>query len=245
MTTQVKPYIDLNSDMGESYGVYNYGLDQEMMPFISSANVACGFHASDPHVMHQTVELAEHYGVRVGAHIGLPDRLGFGRRYIQLTPQELYEYSLYQLGALDAFLRAKHMPMSHVKMHGALYMMTAEQKELADAFVRAVAAFNPELEIYTLPNSQADLSATAANLTVIREFFADRPYVQGKIKMFGWTYAEIGTYADIRARVESLLNNPASKTIKTICVHSDTKNSSEIMRNVKESLVSLGYSVKN
>ena len=243
MTTQLQTYVDLNSDMGEGYGVYRYGYDQEMMALISSANVACGFHAGDPHVMHQTVELAERFGVRVGAHIGLPDKAGFGRRYIQLTAEEMYDYSLYQMGALDAFLRTKDMRMSHVKLHGALYMMASEQQYLADAFVQAVAAFNPELEIYALPGSQVDLSATAAHLSLVRECFADRPYERGDIKMFGWTYPEIGTHEDIRARVENFLHSPATD-IKTICVHSDTNNAPEIMKTVKALLVELGYKVK-
>jgi UPF0271 protein len=240
----LKAYIDLNCDMGESYGVYNYGLDKEMMSLISSANVACGFHAGDPQVMHQTVALAEQYGVRVGAHIGLPDRLGFGRRYMQLAPAEMYDYSLYQIGALDAFLRIKNMRMSHVKLHGALYMMASEQRDLADAFVQAVSSFDPDLEIYTLPNSQMDMSATANNLPVVREYFADRPYVQENVKMFGWSYEEVGTPEEVGARIEKMVSDSAFANIGTICVHSDTKGAPIIMKRVKDTIQSFGYKTR-
>lgn len=120
-------------------------------------------------------------------------------------------------------------------------MMAAEQKDLADAFVKAVSSFDPRLEIYALPNSQMDLCATAYHLPVVREYFADRPYVQGNVKMFGWSYEEIGTTEEIAARIAKMVNDSAFTNIETICVHSDTKNAPEIMKSVKEVLQSLGY----
>lgn len=236
--------MDLNCDMGESYGVYDYGMDREMMPLISSANIACGFHAGDPRIMHETVELAQTFGVRIGAHIGLPDRLGFGRRYMQLSPGEMYDYTLYQIGALNAFLRYKGIALTHVKLYGALYMMACEQRDLAEAYVRAVRSWDPALEIYTLPGSEVAASAAEHDLTVVTEYFADRPYSGQDVKMFGWTYEEIGTPENIGDRVENMLNDPAFAGIGTICVHSDTRNAPAIMKRIKDRLQLLGYSTK-
>ncbi|WP_338113319.1 5-oxoprolinase subunit PxpA [Paenibacillus artemisiicola] len=227
---------DLNCDMGESFGVYRYGADQAMMPLITSANVACGFHAGDPGVMRDTVALAKAHGVRVGAHVGLPDRPGFGRRYIETSPREVYELSLYQLGALDAFLRAEGMKLSHVKLHGALYMMTSEEAALADAFAEAVRAFDASLRVYALPGSHTAGSASRMGLDVVREYFADRPYPAGRVKMFGWTHDEIGSPPEIASRVAGMLADPRYAEIGTICVHSDTAGAPAIMRALRELL---------
>ncbi|GMK43463.1 LamB/YcsF family protein [Paenibacillus glycanilyticus] len=226
--------VDLNCDMGESFGIYKYGADQEMMPLITSANIACGFHAGDASIMRETVALAKAYGVRVGAHIGLPDKSGFGRRYMEMSPKEVYEISLYQLGALEAFLRAEDMEMAHVKLHGALYMMAAEDKKISDAFVQAVHAFQPSLQVYTLPGSQTAASAARMGLRVVNEYFADRPYPSGKVKMFGWTLGEIGSPAAISARVAAMLENPAYADIGTVCVHSDTPGAPTIMGAIRD-----------
>ncbi|NBD24551.1 5-oxoprolinase subunit PxpA [Paenibacillus sp. T1] len=222
--------------MGESFGIYRYGADREMMPLITSANVACGFHGGDPGVMRETVALAKAHGVRVGAHIGLPDRIGFGRRYMQTSPREVYEMSLYQLGALEAFLRAERMAMAHVKLHGALYMMAAEDSALADAFAEAVQAFNPALRVYALPGSQTAVRASRLGLPVVPEYFADRPYVSGQVKMFGWTPEEIGSPSEIASRTASMLADSAYADIGTICVHSDTAGAPAIMRAIRDRL---------
>jgi UPF0271 protein len=239
----VKSVIDLNCDMGESFGIYHYGRDQEMMPLISSANVACGFHGGDPRVMRETVLLAKQYGVRIGAHVGLPDRFGFGRRYIELSAAEMADYTLYQIGALDAFVRVQGLNVSHVKLHGAMYMMAAAQEELAEAFSKAVASYNPELEIYALPGSCMESVAAASGLRVRREYFADRPYDNKEVKMFGWSYEEIGTASDAAVRLAGMLRNSQLADFDTICVHSDTRNAPDIMRHVKEELDRLGYEV--
>lgn len=231
--------MDLNCDMGESFGVYRYGADQEMMPLITSANIACGFHGGDPGVMRETVALAKKYGVRVGAHIGLPDRGGFGRRYIQMSPNEVYDLSLYQLGALDAFLRAEGMTMAHVKLHGALYMMTSDDPALSDAFTEAVYAFDPSLSVFTLPGCYTSTSAARLGIRVVNEYFADRPYSAGKVKMFGWTLQEIGSTVDIASRVAALLEDPDYADIGTICVHSDTAGAPAIMKAIRDRLLPL------
>lgn len=233
----MKKQIDLNCDMGESFGVYKYGADAEIMPYIRSANVACGFHGGDPHVMRETVQLAASYGVRVGAHIGLPDKLGFGRREINVTPQEVYDYVLYQLGALDGFLKAANMTMSHMKLHGALYMMACSNKALSEAAVQATAAFNPQLEVYALPFSELANCAEKAGLPVMNEFFADRPYENKEVKMFGWSLEEIGSPQTISESLVHLLENEQdAKQIDTICVHSDTPRAAAIVKAIHDVL---------
>ncbi|RSK53295.1 5-oxoprolinase subunit PxpA [Bacillus canaveralius] len=239
--------IDLNCDMGESFGPYHYGADKELMPFISSANIACGFHAGDPGVMRETVELAAEYGVRIGAHIGFPDRLGFGRRKLDVNAREVYEYTLYQIGALDGFLKSTGLSMSHIKLHGALYMMASERDDLANATVKAVSAYNSNLEIYALPGSELAISGKTANLQIRHEFFADRPYIENKVKMFGWTLEEIGTPTDIAERTVRLLQREvvnSDSPVDTICVHSDTPGAPMITKCISDKLVNAGWLIK-
>ena len=145
--------IDLNSDVGESFGAYRLGADAEVMRSITSANVACGFHAGDPGVMRQTVCLARDAGVAVGAHPGFPDLVGFGRRELGASPREVEDLVLYQIGALAAIAAAEGVPLAHVKAHGALYNMAARDRTLADAIARAVHAFDPALVLFGLPGS--------------------------------------------------------------------------------------------
>lgn len=224
--------IDLNCDLGESYSVYSYGMDKEIMPYIRSANIACGFHAGDPTVMRQTVELAHSHGVRIGAHVGFPDRLGFGRREMKISAEEAYDYILYQIGALSAFLTVKDIPLSHVKLHGAFYMMACHHEEIAKAAVEAVYAFDKNLELYTLPACTLAEQARMKGLQVIPEFFADRPYNQNRVRMFDWKKEELGTERDIAIRAkEAMLSNLNEDTeLKTVCVHSDTPGSFDIIK---------------
>src|SRR5438552_521155 len=129
--------VDFNADMGESFGLFRYGADEDLLPLLSSVNIACGFHAGDPSVMRQTVTLSHRHGVAVGAHVGFPDLLGFGRRRLQASPAQVKDYVTYQIGALQAFLRAEGLPLHHVKPHGALYMMALEDEALARAVAEA------------------------------------------------------------------------------------------------------------
>src|SRR4249920_512190 len=145
--------IDLNADMGESFGAYRIGADEAVMTSISSANVACGYHAGDPSVMRRTVQLARHAGVAVGAHPGFPDLVGFGRREMRIAPKDVEDLVLYQIGALAAIAHGEGIRLSHVKPHGALYNMAVRDRLLADAIARAVAAFDPSLILFGLPNS--------------------------------------------------------------------------------------------
>ncbi len=171
--------IDLNCDLGESFGAYKMGNDDEILPFVSSINVACGFHAGDPTVMRQTVEKAIKHNVAIGAHPGFPDLIGFGRRNMNVSASEVYDYVLYQIGALDGFVKAAGGEMHHVKPHGALYNMAATDPKIADAIVKAISHSNPGLLLYGLANSEAYIrAADKYNVTLIQEAFADRTYKQ-------------------------------------------------------------------
>ena len=168
--------IDLNSDLGESFGRYTLGMDNRIIPLISSANVACGYHASDPVVMEKTVAMAKEAGIGIGAHPGYPDLMGFGRRNLDVTPAEARAYTLYQLGALDGFCRANGVKMQHVKPHGALYNMAAQDRALADAICQAVRQTAPGAVLLALSGSEMVDAARAIGLLVASEVFADRGY---------------------------------------------------------------------
>jgi UPF0271 protein len=239
--------IDINCDLGESFGVYRYGADHDLFPLASSVNVACGFHAGDPRIMRETIEAAAAFGVKIGAHVGFPDRLGFGRRMMDISPEDAYDYCLYQMGALEAFLKAGQLPMSHLKLHGAFYMMAAARPDLAGAVVKAVKRFNPQLAVYTLPDSELAVQAADAGLMVVNEFFADRPYDAEGVKMFGWTLQEVGGLEEIGSRVLRRLqqeqNEGQDGGTGTVCVHSDTPDSPAIVRHVRSVLEQAGWSI--
>ena len=169
-------HVDLNSDLGESFGLYTIGNDEAVLKYVSSANIACGFHAGDPHVMQKTVAMAAAAGVAVGAHPGVPDLMGFGRRKMDITPQEAYAMVLYQVGALQAFTTAAHVPLQHVKPHGALYNMAAKNKALAAAIAQAVHDVNPQLILYGLAGSYLISEGKKIGLQTASEVFADRTY---------------------------------------------------------------------
>lgn len=169
--------IDLNSDLGESFGAYTLGMDEKLMEYITSANVACGWHAGDPLVMQKTIRAAAKNGVAVGAHPGYPDLMGFGRREIKITPEEAYTYVLYQLGALDAFARTEGVKIQHVKPHGALYNQACKDEKLAGAICRAAQAFDRELIVLAPYNSAFRTAAETIGQPFAGEFFADRAYL--------------------------------------------------------------------
>lgn len=168
--------VDLNCDLGESFGNYKCGLDAEVLPFISSANVACGFHASDPLVMQKTVALAKAAGVRIGAHPGYPDLVGFGRRNLNASPAEVKAMVQYQIGALDAFCRAQGVALQHVKPHGAMYNMAAKDESLALAICEGIYEVNPQLILLGLAGSKLIAAAAKLGLPYANEVFADRAY---------------------------------------------------------------------
>jgi UPF0271 protein len=246
------PHIDLNADMGESFGVYRYGADDELIRYITSANLACGFHAADPAVMRKSVALTMQHGVAIGAHVGLPDVLGFGRRAMSVSPSDLKDYTTYQIGALHAFLQPAGATMQHVKAHGAMYMMLLEDAKLADSVVEAIGQFDARLLVYTIRHSAMDDACLCKGLRVIPEFFADRPYfADGRVKMFGWTLDESGgTPAAMGERAVGVVTEGALTSFEggvariqrpeTICVHSDTPGSPQIMKAVRDALERAG-----
>ena len=168
--------IDLNCDMGESYGAWKMGADAEVMPYISSANIACGFHAGDPATIRKTVRIAVDHNVAIGAHPSLPDLMGFGRRTMRITPQDMYDLVIYQAGAVEAFARAAGVKLHHVKCHGALYNMAAMDEALSEAMIRAVKDLGSNVILYALSESKNFRLARKANVPVAGEVFADRGY---------------------------------------------------------------------
>ena len=168
--------IDLNADLGESFGPWQMGADESLMTSITSANVACGFHAGDPSVMRRTLRLAKSHGVAVGAHPGFADLVGFGRRELDASPEEVEDLVLYQLAAIAGVASAEGLRLQHVKAHGALYNMAARTASLAGAIARAVAAYDPSLILLGLPHSALLAEGKKAGLPVAAEIFADRTY---------------------------------------------------------------------
>ena len=245
--------IDLNSDLGESFGRWTLGSDAELMKTISSANVACGYHAGDPGVMRTTVKLARDAGVAVGAHPGLPDLAGFGRRNMAVSPDEVEDMVLYQVGALAAIAAAERVRLQHVKPHGALYNMAVKERGLADAIARAVRAIDATLALFALPASELEKAGLAAGLRVVREGFADRAYeADGSLTPRTRPGAVIHTPEDVIGRairmardgvVRATNGSDISMRIDTICTHGDTPSSHELTRQLRAGLEADGIAV--
>ena len=245
--------IDLNCDMGESFGRYALGDDAAMLDVVTSANVACGLHAGDPTVMQATVALAAQKSVAVGVHPGYPDLQGFGRRAMALTPAEIEAAVLYQIGALAGFARAVGAPLVHVKPHGALYNVAARDQAVAEAITRAVAAFDPGLIVVTLPDSALLYAAQAAGLRVAREGFADRAYREdGSLVPRSEPGAVIhdpamATVCAIRmvtqGEVEAITGNVVPLHIDTLCIHGDTPGAVAIAAALRSALEAEGVVV--
>ncbi|MFD1953645.1 5-oxoprolinase subunit PxpA [Paenibacillus thailandensis] len=179
MTANRKETVDLNCDYGEGFGAYRFGGEEELLSLVTSVNIACGFHAGDPHTMRESVERALAAGVATGAHPGLPDRLGFGRREMAVSPGEVYDFVLYQVGALQAFANAAGSKLRHVKPHGALYHMANRDGEIAEAIVKAAAAIDKELILYAQSGSLLLETAERLGMNAASEVFADRTYEPG------------------------------------------------------------------
>ena len=236
--------IELNCDMGESFGIYKAGNDEEIMPLIDIANVACGFHASDPNHMRKTVALAKKHGVKVGAHPSFPDLQGFGRREIKMPRQDIKSMVMYQVGALKSFLDEQDMPLNHIKPHGSLYVMAAKDENMANAIADAVETFN--VSIFGMANTcHEKIYKNERGLNFISEFYADLDYdkngnlVVAKGKNANYD-SKIATKRVMRAIKEKKVTNTFGKDINvscdTICVHSDTPNAVEIITGIKSAL---------
>jgi len=247
--------IDINCDMGESFGAWPMGADEQVMPHITSANIACGAHAGDPAVMRRTVRLARDAGVAVGAHPGFADLQGFGRREMQMPPQEVEDSVLAQIGALAAIARAEHTALRHVKAHGALYNMAARSRPLADAIARAIAAFDPSLIMFGLPGSPMIDAGRDAGLRVASEGFADRAYqADGSLTARSQPGAVIHDPDAVVSRAVRMVRDGVVLTasgqeiplrIDTICVHGDTPGAHELTRRIRAALAAAGIAVRS
>jgi UPF0271 protein len=246
--------VDLNADVGESTSGRRYGDDEGVMPHITSANIACGFHAGDPGVMRATVALARSHGVAVGAHPGLGDLAGFGRREMPVAPAEVEDLVAYQIGALAGVAAAQGVRLTHVKPHGALYNMAARQRPLADAIVRAMRAVDPALMLFGLANSELVRAARDAGVAVANEAFADRGYLaNGELAHRGAPGGVVSDVEAVLARAGSMVADQSvvaidgarvSLTVDTLCVHGDTPGAAELARRLRAALRDKGITVR-
>jgi UPF0271 protein len=248
-------FIDLNCDMGESFGRWKLGADEEIMPFITSANVACGFHAADPHVMRKTVALALKHKVAIGAHPGLPDLMGFGRRVMDVTADEVNDYICYQTGALREFVRVAGSDLQHVKPHGILYNMMEKSDELAAAAGQAVTASGKtDLILMAAASTSFDRAVRKMGVRVASEGFADRAYtVDGRLasrKIPGSLITDPKRAAAqavkmaTEGKVITIDGVEIDIAVQSICCHGDTPGSDTIVRTVREALEKGGCVVK-
>ncbi|MGY2132065.1 LamB/YcsF family protein [Hymenobacter sp. HD11105] len=245
--------VDLNCDMGESFGAYTLGNDAAILPYVTSANIACGFHAGDPAVMRQTVRLALEHNVAIGAHPGLPDLVGFGRRDMAVSPQEAFDVVVYQIGALGGFLATEGGTLHHVKPHGALYNMAASSAPLAEAIAEAVYRVNPELVLYGLAGSELTKAGAELGLQVAHEVFADRTYQpDGTLTSRRLPGALLTTAAEAAQQVVRMVKDGKVRAqdgtdvairADTICIHGDGAHALEFARHINQTLQQEGISL--
>ncbi|ANB59239.1 LamB/YcsF family protein [Anoxybacteroides amylolyticum] len=247
--------IDLNGDMGESFGVYRLGNDEAMMDYLTSVNIACGFHAGDPLVMRKTVQMAIKKGVAIGAHPGFPDLFGFGRRAMSITREEAYAYVVYQIGALLAFVRAEGGKMTHVKPHGALYNLAAKDVSLAEAIAQAVYDVDPTLILYGLAGSQLIAAGKKVGLRTASEVFADRTYQRdGSLTPRNAPQSLITDEQEAVAQVIKMVNEGYVRTLEgidvpieaeTVCIHGDGPNALAFAKTLYEALQQEGIDIRS
>lgn len=246
-------HIDMNCDLGESFGAYKIGNDEEVMKYITSANIACGFHAGDPNTMHKTIDLACRHNVAIGAHPGLPDLNGFGRREMNLTQREVYDLMVYQIGALQGFLKAADVPLHHVKPHGALYNMAAKNETIAEAIARAVEAVAPEAILYGLSGSGLIQAGKSHGLLTASEVFSDRTY-EPDLSLTPRTQpgAVLHDYdlvsrqvldMVIHGKVRTGLQQETPIVAETICIHGDHEQSLKFAKRMSKELQLKGISI--
>lgn len=247
------PRVDLNADVGEGFGPYRLGADDEVLAWVTSANVACGFHAGDPRTMRRTVALCRDRGVAVGGHPGFPDRVGFGRRALAVAPEEIETDVVYQLGALLGFCQAAGVPLQHVKPHGALYHLAARDRGAAEAVVAAVRAVAPGACLFAPPGSALAAAGAAAGLRVALEGFPDRRYnSDGTLASRETAGALVEDPEEAAARavrmvregwVEATGGVRVPLEVHTLCVHGDTPRAAALLRRIRERLEEAGIRV--
>lgn len=247
-------YIDLNCDMGESYGVYTLGYDEQAMPYVTSINVACGFHASDPINMLKTVKLAKKYGIAIGAHPAFPDLIGFGRRYMASSVEEVKADVMYQIGALWALCKSEGLTLQHVKVHGALYNAAERDMTVAMTIAQAIKAVDEKLYMICLGNSTMVRAAQNIGLKYVEEAFADRAYTRdGTLVPRKHDGAVIHDVDRVAERVLSMVKDKKVTSIdgsiveisaQTICVHGDTPGAVAMIKAIRDILDQQGIQAK-
>ncbi len=236
--------IDISCDMGESFGLWKMGRDEEMVDFITSANVGCGFHAGDPRVMYETVRMCRAKGVRVGAHVGFPDLMGFGRRPMQCRPEEIRDYLIYQTGALKLFLELAGETLQHVKPHGSLYMMAAEDEQMSRLILETVASIGRELPVYCMRQSATYEVGRQMGVPVVVEFYPDRGMRDNGQIIFTYDIDNVGGGAEaMAARAVRCLLEGKVRSNETgvdvdlvpdsVCLHGDTPHAIEFARAIR------------
>jgi len=249
--------IDLNCDMGESFGAYRLGLDEEIIKYITSANIACGWHAGDPLVMSRTVRMAVEHGVRIGAHPGYPDLLGFGRRGMECTPEEIRNYLIYQIGALQAFCKAHGTKLSHVKPHGALYLTAVEREDVARAIAEAILSVDENLIYVALAGAKGERMRRIGEeigLRVAYEAFPDRAYTPegtlvsrrepGAVIKDPEVVAERALKIAKEGKVIAVDGTEIPLRVQTLCVHGDTPGAVELAKGSRQRLDAEGIEVR-
>ena len=246
--------IDLNSDLGESFGAYKIGRDTDVIPLVSSANVASGFHAGDPTIMSETAKLCKNAGVGIGAHPGYPDLVGFGRRNMNVSPRDVRNLITYQVGALDAFCKSEGISLCHVKPHGALYNMAAKDAALAEAICEGIYAYNPALILMGLSGSQMITAAKKLGLPYAAEVFADRAYEDdGTLVARTKPGAMISDEDEAVSRVIGMIKNHSVTSINgneieicpdSVCVHGDSEKALLFVKKIRAALEAENIAIK-
>lgn len=247
------PTIDINSDLGEGFGPYHIAEDAALMPRITSANIACGGHAGDPIIMDDTVALAGENGVRIGAHIGYPDRTGFGRRAMTLSIRELELLTVTQLGTLRAIAERRGKMLSHANFHGALGNLSFRDKEAANALLGAMKAFDPNLKFIGLPDTEATRAAEALGIEVVHSFLADRGYTaRGRLASRGTEGSVIKDPSAVRRRVADTISSGlltlvdgrrVPTVVDSVLVHSDTPNALDLAEAIRAGILDAGVTI--
>lgn len=251
----MEKFVDLNSDVGESFGAYKIGMDEEVLKYVSSANIACGWHAGDPIIMRKTVEAAKKMNASIGAHIGLPDLLGFGRRKMAISPDDAKMYTIYQLGALEGFAKAAGISMQHVKPHGAFYNMAAKDMKLASAIVEGIYEFDKNLIMLGLAGSNLVKAAEEKGLKFANEVFADRAYnpdgtlvprSQPGSMINGKDLAVKRVLRMVtQGKVTAINGQDIDIKADSICVHGDNPEAVEFVKYIKKALSDVNIEVKS
>jgi len=252
-----KIHIDMNSDVGEGFGVYKIGLDEEVIPYITSANIACGFHAGDPGVMRKTVSLAKQYGVEVGAHPGFPDLIGFGRRNIDASLEEIQDYIVYQTGALQAFAISQGVRLQHMKAHGSLYNMAVANPKICEAMAEAVSKVDREIILVVLASSERESLLEMGRRYGIRiafEAFPDRGYnkngtlvsrkEKGAVIHDHEIVAKRALKMALERKVIAIDGTEIELEADTLCVHGDNPNAVQMVKKIREDLKASGVEVR-